>query len=134
MIAVDTNILVYRFVPGPRNDDARELARQEPIWAAPTLWRCELRNVLAGYIRRQTFTRAYAEEIMANAAASLIGGEHDVDDALVFELVLKSRCTSYDCEFVALALALDVPLVTEDAALLRDFPERCQSLAQAVSG
>jgi predicted nucleic acid-binding protein len=133
MIAVDTNILAYRFIPGPRNEDARLLAEREPLWAAPLLWRSELRNVLTGYLRRQTFSPSHAEEIMSGAAKSLLGREHAVENALVFGLALRSGCTSYDCEFVALALTLQVPLVTEDSALLRDFPDSCLSLAQALA-
>ena len=33
-----------------------------------------------------------------------------------------SHCSAYDCEFVALALELEVPLVTADRQLLRSFP------------
>jgi predicted nucleic acid-binding protein len=37
-------------------------------------------------------------------------------------LVSKSTCTSYDCEYVALAQKLSVKLITKDAKLLREFP------------
>jgi len=133
VIVVDTNILAYRFIPGPRTDEARQLAGKEPFWSAPPLWRFELHNVLAGYLRRQAFDRALAREIMLNAAKALSRDDRRIESGLVFDLVLRSRCTSYDCEFVAWALNLRVPLITEDAALLRNFPGACLSLSQALA-
>jgi predicted nucleic acid-binding protein len=35
---------------------------------------------------------------------------------------------NYDCEFVALAQHLDVPLVTADKKILREFPAIAKSL------
>jgi len=39
----------------------------------------------------------------------------------VLELVRDSDCSSYDCEFMALAVKLDTKLVTMDATLLKAF-------------
>ncbi len=133
MIVVDTNILAYRFIPGERTIEARLLATKDPLWCAPLLWHSELRNVVAGYLRRQMLDPHRAEEIMSYASRCLLGGEHPVADRLVFDLIRRSKCTSYDCEFVALAVALDSSLVTEDQALLRSFPGRCVSLAQILA-
>jgi predicted nucleic acid-binding protein len=40
---------------------------------------------------------------------------------------------AYDCEFVALAQYLNVPLVTADKKILREFPEVATSLDSLVS-
>jgi len=40
----------------------------------------------------------------------------------VLRLVASSTCSAYECEFVALADQLSVPLVTLDRAVLREFP------------
>lgn len=37
-------------------------------------------------------------------------------------IVVDSNCSAYDCEFVALAMALGVKLMTMDAKLLKAFP------------
>jgi predicted nucleic acid-binding protein len=50
----------------------------------------------------------------------------------VLQLVSTSRCTSYDCEFVAAAQQLGVPLITEDRAILAAFPDLAQSLHHAT--
>ena len=49
--------------------------------------------------------------------------EHEVDSVAVMGLVAASSCSAYDCEFVALARQMDIPLVTEDSGLLRAFPD-----------
>jgi len=46
--------------------------------------------------------------------------------------VLASDCSAYDCEYVALAQDLDVPLVTTDRQVLREFPKIAVSLEKFV--
>jgi predicted nucleic acid-binding protein len=133
MIVVDTNILIYRWFPGPRNTDVETLIRLDPHWAAPLLWRSEMRNVLAGYLRQRRLSLQQAESAMQLAAESLLGGEHVVADEVVLGFVSRSNCSAYDCEFVALAETLDSLLVTEDKMVWKAFPSRCRSLAQVVS-
>jgi predicted nucleic acid-binding protein len=42
--------------------------------------------------------------------------------------VAESVCSAYDCEFIALARDLNVPLVTLDKQLLNQFPNDTISL------
>jgi predicted nucleic acid-binding protein len=48
--------------------------------------------------------------------------ERNVSSNLVIELVALSKCTSYDCEYVALAKEMNLTLVTFDKDIMRDFP------------
>jgi predicted nucleic acid-binding protein len=134
VIVVDTNIIAYRWLPGPKNADADALVRHDPQWAAPLLWRSEFRNVLAGYIRSKRLPLVDAKNVIRHAAASLLGGEHVVADDVVLSLVARSKCSAYDCEFVALADTLGAILVTEDKALLASFPKICHSLRRVIQG
>jgi predicted nucleic acid-binding protein len=43
------------------------------------------------------------------------------------QLAAESGCSAYDCEFVALARDLEVPLVTADRQLLAAFPSTAVS-------
>jgi len=60
---------------------------------------------------------------MHAAERALSGREHIVPSASVFELVGQSRLSAYDCEFIALASILGIPLVTADKAALKAYPD-----------
>ena len=106
MIAVDTNVIAYLYLPGPHTPAAEALLERDPHWCAPLLWRSEWRNILSGYVRRGTLTLEQAIALQREAEALMAAGEHDVDSEAVLRLVAESNCTAYDCEFVALARAL----------------------------
>ena len=129
MIVVDANILAYLYLPGDRTAVAEALLEQDPEWAAPTLWRSEFRNILAGYMRRKTVTFDQACSLQREAESLLAGAEFEVDSSSVLELVRDSDCSAYDCEFIALAIKLNTKLVTVDKKLLRAFPKRAIGLA-----
>jgi len=48
------------------------------------------------------------------------------------ELAYRTQCSAYDCEYVALAQELDVPLVTADKQLVAAFPKTAVSLEKFV--
>jgi predicted nucleic acid-binding protein len=129
MIVVDSNVLVYLYLPGEYTADAEALLETDPEWAAPVLWRSEFRNVLAGYMRRKvlTFDQAYA--VQSEAENLLAGSEFEVNSHAVLELVRDSECSAYDCEFIALAIKLNTKLVTMDKKVLRAFPKRSVALS-----
>ena len=129
MIVVDSNILAYLYLPGDRTAAAEALLEQDPEWAAPTLWRSEFRNILAGYMRRKAVTFDQACSLQREAESLLAGAEFAVDSSAVLELVRDSDCSAYDCEFIALAIKLNTKLVTVDKKLLREFPTRAIALA-----
>ena len=128
MIVVDTNVLAYLYFPGDQTAAAEALLARDADWCAPILWRSEFRNILAGYVRRGGLTFAQALSLQAEAESLLTGNEHEVESRAVLELVRDSDCSAYDCEFIALANRLDVPLYTEDKKLLRAFPNRARPL------
>jgi predicted nucleic acid-binding protein len=123
VIVVDTNVLAYLFIQGIHTPSAEALLVKEPQWVAPILWRNEFRNILAGYIRRGDVSFDGAYKILREAESLLAGNEYEPDSLQVLELVRDSECTAYDCEFVAVAMALNAKLVTMDKALLKAFPK-----------
>ena len=129
MIVVDTNVLAYLYLPGEFTLAAEKLFEQHPDWAAPILWRSEFRNILAGYLRRKSISFELALSLQQEAEGLLAGFEFEVESHTVLELVQKSDCSAYDCEFIALAIQLDTQLVTGDKKLLRAFPNRAVALA-----
>ena len=129
MIAVDTNVLAYLYLPGEHSAKSEALLQRDSAWVAPLLWRSEFRNILAGYLRRHAITFQQACELQLEAEQLLRGAEFEVDSLAVLELVRDSECSAYDCEFVALAKQLATTLVTLDGKLLKAFPQLTERLA-----
>jgi predicted nucleic acid-binding protein len=133
LIVVDTNVLAYLLLPGPKTSLAEALLLDHPQWAAPPLWRSEWRNVLATYLRRDLLNLPAALALMEKAEAILSAHEQPVSSEQVLTLASSSRCSAYDCEFVAAAQQLGVPLVTEDQKILAAFPVEARPLHQPTS-
>ncbi len=133
MIVVDSNIIAYLYLPSELSTQAEQLLAQEPHWVTPTLWRSELRNVLALYIRKDQLTFEQAFSIQTEAETLLADSEYQVPSLDVLRLVESSDCSAYDCEFVALAKRLNVKLVTADKKILKEFPEVSMTMHQALT-
>ena len=132
MIVVDTNIIAYLYLPNEHTSAVEQLLLQDPDWVAPLLWRSELRNVLALYLRKQLLTFEQAFAIQAEAEALLAEREYEVNSHDVLSLANTSQCSAYDCEFISLATRLNTPLVTSDKKVLSSFPTIAISLHQAL--
>ncbi|KAA6186226.1 type II toxin-antitoxin system VapC family toxin [Thiohalocapsa marina] len=128
MIVVDTKILAYLLLPTPRTDEAESLYRRDPHWCAPQLWRSEFRNVLLTCLRKELLDLNAALRIQDRAEQLLAGREFSVRSTRVLPLAATSGCSAYDCEFVAVAEALQVPLFTADKRVLKAFPRIARAL------
>jgi predicted nucleic acid-binding protein len=131
VIVVDTNVLVYLHIQTPWTAAAERLLRRDGDWAAPVLWRSELRNVLAAQVARRTITLDHALAIQGEAEDLLSGNEYEVQSRTVLELAALSGCSAYDCEFVALAESLGVKLFSADEEVLEAFPKVAARLPAA---
>lgn len=128
MIVVDSNVIAYCWLNGPLTEVAQQVRAADPDWHAPVLWRSELRSILTGYLRDGSLSRVQISRVMETVERALGAGEHLVPSERVFDLAQSSKLSTYDCEFVALASALSVPLVTTDKAILKAFPERALTM------
>jgi predicted nucleic acid-binding protein len=128
LIVVDTDVIGYLFLTSARSASAERALERDQDWAAPLLWRTELRSVFSLYVRKAWHELGQAMQSMESAASLMRGGEYDVPSGEVLRLAAESGCTAYDCEFVALARDLRVPLVTADRQLLDAFPGVAVSL------
>ena len=131
MIVADTNLIVYLFITGDQTSLAQSILAKDPHWIVPPLWQSEFRNVLAAYIRRG-MTLSQAKQLMSNALQTLENRQILPPHEKVLDLIAESDCTAYDCEFVALAREVNVPLVTADKQLLNRFPDCAMSLEDFV--
>jgi len=133
VIVVDTNVIHYCWVRGRNTEIAQAVRQKDAEWHAPILWRSELRNVLTAYLRRGLLTREQIVAILSVADQALAECEHILPDDLVLDVVASSTLTAYDAEFVALATALSVPLVTADKEVLKAFPDRAVTMETFIS-
>ena len=131
-VVVDTNVIAYYWLPGVHTENAVALRRRTDDWFVPRLWRSEFRNVLARYLRARIIGLDQARALIRSAEAELSDCEREVDSTAVMDLVAASSCSAYDCEFVALARQMGIPLVTEDAGLLRAFPDVAIGMTAAL--
>jgi predicted nucleic acid-binding protein len=121
MIVVDTSIIASLWVPNDMEELAYEVLRKDPDWVAPLLWRSELRNVLALYLRKNILELSTILQSMQEAEQLMESDAYEVNSTQVLQLVHNSSCSSYDCEFVALADDLGVKLVSFDKQICREF-------------
>jgi predicted nucleic acid-binding protein len=128
VIVVDTNLLAYLYLRSEYSKRADKAFLKDPNWVAPLLWRSEFLNVLTACLRKGIVNFELAIEIMGEAELLMEGGEYSVGSLDVLKLAAQSRCSAYDCEFVALARELNIPLVTTDKQILSDFPETAVGL------
>ena len=128
MIVTDTNLIAYFAVRDSNSELADAVFETDPVWVAPLLWQSELRSTLTKYIQYAGMSLE-AALVALHSAEEVIGGrEYRVSSEQVLELAVRSKCTAYDCEYVALAQDLGVPLVTADRQILRAFPKTAVSL------
>ena len=132
MIVADTNLLVYLYVRGLRTAQAEAVLVRDSAWAAPVLWRSEFRNTLAGLVRAREIELDDAVVISHEAERRMGGAEFSVASQQVLELAIRSRCSAYECEFIALAQDLRVPFVTADRQVLAAFPSTAVSPTEFV--
>ncbi len=123
MIVVDTNILAYFWIPGPMTEFAERLVQKDAEWKVPPLWRSEFSNVIGLHIKFRKISLHDGLAVLHKSIERLQKHEYPVNPLKVLELSAVSGCTSYDCEFVSLAKALDVPFVTTDTLVLKAFPK-----------
>ena len=133
MIVADTNVIAYLTLPTPYTALAEHLLLADPEWIAPILWRSEMRNVLALYLRKSLVTLEEAVALQMEAEALLQDREYEVGARDALTLAHRSACSAYDCEFVALAQNLDVKLVTMDRKVADAFPETAVLLSDFVA-
>jgi len=134
VIVVDTNVVAYLWLPGDLTEAAEEALQRDADWAAPLLWRSEFRSILTGAVRHKTLSLDRAADITGAAEDHMHGREFAVDSAHVLALAVPSGCSSYDCEFVALAIDLGVGLVTNDRQILKAFPAVAIPLQRFATG
>jgi predicted nucleic acid-binding protein len=132
VIVADATLIAYFAVRNEQSELADAVCEADAVWVAPMLWRSEFRNALVKYMQHAGMSLGSALLALQSAEEIMGGREYRVSSEQVLELAAQSECTAYDCEYVALAQDLGVPLVTADRQILREFPKIAVSLEKFV--
>lgn len=122
MIVVDTNIIAYLHIEGESTSAALQVLAKDPHWVAPPLWQSEYRNVLTSYVRHNIINLEKAIHLLVDGLNTMQDRELAPSNSRVLTLASQSTSSSYDCEFVALAMDIGCQLVTADKRIVRNFP------------
>ncbi|MBE0471233.1 MAG: type II toxin-antitoxin system VapC family toxin [Methyloprofundus sp.] len=135
MIVADTNTIAYLYLNlnSEKSDQAERLLTLEPTWIAPNLWKSEFRNVLTLYLRKKILTFDEILIITQQAENLMLENEYELSSAHTLQLVNTSNCSAYDCEFVALAKLLNIPLITADKKIINELPSIAQTFDNFIA-
>ncbi len=130
MIVADVNLISYFWIQGEYSEIAEKVYLKDPHWISVPLWKSEFRNVLTGYLRRNLLSLELAADVIQKAENQLRNNEYGVSSVEVLRLTGKSKCSAYDCEYVALAEYFGIRCVTSDKLILNQFPDKSISIAE----
>jgi len=128
VIIADTSLIACLAIRNENAELAGAVCAADPVWAAPVSWRSEFRQALVKCVRSAGMPLDEAMRALQLAEEVMGGREYQVSSGRVLELAARSKCTGYDCEYVALAQDLGVPLVTADPQILKAFPKTAVSM------
>ncbi len=128
MIVVDSNIIAVRNLTSALTSKAEQVEEKDPVWIVPFLWRYEFQNILATSIKAKQITADHAWDIWQRVAAILVENESEPSPTKVIDLVAQYGITAYDGQFIALAMEMGVPLVTQYRELQGKFPRVAVSM------
>lgn len=127
MMVLDASIVASALVDdGPEGERARQRLIGEDL-AAPELLDLEVASAWRRAVRRGRLLAPRAEQALADLAELPIArAPHRPLMRRIWEL--RDNLTAYDAAYVALAEALDWPLLTADEPLSRAQGARCEIL------
>src|SRR4030042_3667926 len=121
MIVVDSNIIAARNLTSSLTSKAKQVEEKDPVWIVPVLWRYEFQNILAAAIKAKQIKPEQALDVWEKVSRILMENECEPSPSTVIELVAQYGITAYDGQFIAVALEMGVPYVTEDEELQEKF-------------
>ena len=125
MTVIDCSAMVELLVAGTQAGEAiaDRLVTEESV-NAPSVLDGEIVSALLGLMRGRKVTERQADAALRNYQAFPVD-RHDVLPLWPRIKILYANLSGYDAQYVALAEALDVPLITADARIQRSKAARC---------
>jgi len=123
MIVVDSNMIAARNLTSSLTSKAKQVEEKDPLWIVPVLWRYEFQNILATAVRSKQIKPEQALDIWEKVLKILVENECEPSASKVIDLVAQHGITAYDGQFIAVALEMGIPCLTEDRELQEKFPD-----------
>jgi predicted nucleic acid-binding protein len=123
MIVADTNLIASLFLSTTATQISEAVLIRDPEWTAPALWRYEFKNVLATQVRLKGLPLDEAVALFEEAAELMLEPEIEVEPGAILRLAHAKKLPAYDAEFLGLASALGVRIVTLNGAILKAAPD-----------
>lgn len=133
MIVVDVNVIAYLLIAGEKTAEAHAVWQLDADWIVPDLWRDEFLNILSTYIRHGGTSLETATTLWLSAVGLFEGKESVAGPIATLELAERYQLSAYDAQYLAVAMAYDARIITEDKALLRAVPRRCMTMRDFVA-
>lgn len=121
MIVAGTDIIAHLYLPTEQTDHVVSVLHKDPHWLAPLLWRNQFRNMLALYVRKNIIGLKTAISMQSQAERQFADNEYTINSMDVLARATETGCCAYDCEFVSLASAFNLKLVTGDKKPVQTF-------------
>ena len=122
MIVVDSNIVTARNLTSSLTSEAKQVEEKNPVWIVPILWRYEFQNILATATKARQIKPEQALDVWEKVSNILRENECEPSASKVFDLVAQYGVSAYDGQFIAAALEMEIPCVTEGQELQGKFP------------
>jgi predicted nucleic acid-binding protein len=123
MIVADTSLIASLLLSTPATAAAEAVLEKDPDWTAPALWRYEFKNVLATQVRVLGLPLDQAVALFEKAEEVIVEPEIEVEPGAILRLAHAKKLSAYDAEFLGLAHALKVKIVTADSGILKAAPD-----------
>ncbi len=121
-VVVDTNVLIELFLPTQNAQAVQDLWTGETEWWLPALWICASRHLHLKFLRAGRLDLNTALNNLSDAEKTFLPQTVAVDSAEALRLAAQHGFSSYEAEFIVLALQLAYPLLTFDQKVLQLFP------------
>lgn len=128
MIVADLNLVAYLLIEAAQTPAVRRVRQKDSDWWLPPLWRSEFLSTLTEFFRADLLDERQALGLWRVAAGLFIPQEKQPSEDGILRLALERSISAYDAHYAALAVDLEVPLVTADRKLL----QRCPDLAVSI--